>query len=195
VPRLICLLFTSTLALPPAVAAPRLPDHPSAPALYFPTHVGAKWIYQNGLAEYAKVIIKVERDDKMLIVTTAIVNDRGERTEYEKMAVSTEGLFFVENLRHGLKPKSPASLLSLKHRPGEEWTDSLHGYAHKASEPEWIDVPAGRFKAIRVEQSVDSDGQRGKNTFWYAEGVGLVKVEQFYVLRPTVLKSFDPGKE
>jgi len=195
VPRLICALIASTLMLPPVVAAPRLPDHPSAPPLYYPTRVGAKWVYQNGLAEYAQVVAKVEREDKMLTVTTAILNAQGEPRPNEKVAVSPDGLFIVENLRQGIKPKSPACLLSLKHRPGDEWTDSLYGYVHTASEPEWIDVPAGRFKAIRVEQSVDIEGQRGKNTYWFAEGVGLVKCEQFWMLRPTVLKSFDPGKE
>jgi hypothetical protein len=193
--RLIGPLFAITFVLPAAVAAPRLPDHQSAPGLYFPTRVGAKWVYQNGLAEYAEVVTEVEREEKTLIVTTAIVDNQGDPRSNVKVAVSTDGLFLVDNPRLGEKPKSPACLLSLKHRPGDEWTDSLYGYAHTASEPEWIDVPAGRFKAIRVEQKVIHSVQRRKNTYWYAEGVGLVKWESSSILRPTVLKSFDPGKE
>ncbi len=43
---------------------------------------------------------------------------------------------------------------------------------------EWVSVPAGRFEALRVEASFKGEfgiGFGGRATYWFAEGVGVVK--------------------
>jgi len=60
---------------------------------------------------------------------------------------------------------------------------------------EEVEVPAGRFRAVRVEW--DRDHPRSpdfRTTIWYAPGVGEVKVALDG--KPwTVLKAFSPGGE
>jgi hypothetical protein len=178
-----------------ALSAPRPKDRAVAP-IYFPTRVGAKWVYQNGQWEGARVVTTVDHQPEQTVVTTADVTAKGELVPYEMVAVSAKGLYWIENLKFGVKPDSPACLLSLPHRPGEGWTESFRGYSLTACESEEVDVPAGRFRAIRVEENIDcGQGRWRKNAYWYAEGVGLVKEQNDEVLRPTVLKSFDPGKK
>ena len=62
-----------------------------------------------------------------------------------------------------------------------------------AAVDEEVEVPAGKFKAIRVERSTD---QKHFETVWYAAGTGVVKWvrgtgESEIVV---VLKSFTQGK-
>jgi hypothetical protein len=77
---------------------------------------------------------------------------------------------------------------------GEPWGRAT-GTA-KASGPERVVVPAGTYRAVRVDMEMPYiDGRKGmaKRSYWYAPGVGRVKdVADGEV---TVLKSFTPGKK
>lgn len=78
-----------------------------------------------------------------------------------------------------------------QHLPG----GPMYGWAvYTAFGPEVVEVPAGRFAAIRVEQESSPFADKAvKSTSWYAPGVGLVKK-----VHPDgsaqVLKSFTPGR-
>jgi hypothetical protein len=60
---------------------------------------------------------------------------------------------------------------------------------------EEVEVPAGRFKALRVDAEYVRGDERQRHTFWHAPRVGLVKA----VLKTDtaewtqVLMSFTPG--
>lgn len=41
--------------------------------------------------------------------------------------------------------------------------------------PEWVEVPAGRFRAVKIVSNVTMGGSSATRTYWYADGVGLVK--------------------
>ena len=63
-----------------------------------------------------------------------------------------------------------------------------------SSRPEWVDVPAGRFRATPVHEVRAMNGaEEERVTYWYAPGVGEVKEVSGTHLR--VLKSFTPGKD
>jgi hypothetical protein len=95
----------------------------------------------------------------------------------------------------------PACLLKLPHEDGARWkyrvkaqpgglagaeaTNTAHG-------PEEVVVPAGKYQAIRVEYRGTRDSKEEAATFWYAPGVGLVKMVCEGVLQE--LKSFTPKK-
>ncbi len=40
---------------------------------------------------------------------------------------------------------------------------------------EWVEVPAGRFRATKIFSKVNQGGGTAEKTYWYADGVGLVK--------------------
>jgi DUF3108-like len=67
----------------------------------------------------------------------------------------------------------------------------------KAVGEEEVEVPAGRFKAVRVEQVEEVRGRPTRAEEWYAPGVGLVRrVSHQGAIRQVVeLQSFTPGKE
>jgi hypothetical protein len=68
---------------------------------------------------------------------------------------------------------------------GGKATNSAHG-------PEEVLVPAGKYRAIRVEYRGAKDGKEETATFWYAAEVGLVKMVCAGAVQE--LKSFTPGK-
>ena len=58
---------------------------------------------------------------------------------------------------------------------------------------EMVDVPAGRFRAIKIERAESTDGMAlGTTTYWYSPGLGCIKVTGRSPDR--ALKSFTPGK-
>ena len=59
-----------------------------------------------------------------------------------------------------------------------------------------MEVPAGKFKAVRVEQVVHftfAFGEPYRQTDWYAPGVGLIKTVAGQSV--TTLKSFTPAMD
>lgn len=47
--------------------------------------------------------------------------------------------------------------------------------SHQVIGQEWVEVPAGRFRAMKMVSKLTLGGAQATRTFWYAEGVGLVK--------------------
>jgi hypothetical protein len=69
--------------------------------------------------------------------------------------------------------------------------------AYTRGKAEEVEVPAGKFEAVRVEGVVDlGTGRTQKSVEWHAVGVGVVKlvVDRGGGEQTTVLKSFTPGK-
>jgi hypothetical protein len=59
---------------------------------------------------------------------------------------------------------------------------------------EVVEVPAGKFTAVRVDSVYSADGEESTMSRWFAPNVGLVKMVHGGGSRTTVLKSFTPGK-
>jgi len=181
----ILLIFLATEAAP---AAPALKS--KSPALYYPTTVGAKWVYQDPGAEKTFVVSRVEEKDGAFVVDVAEGPD-GREVLCQQMRVSPEGVFRLSVA--GTKYPNPECLLKLPHKDGQEWEFDLgdaNGGAAKltAVGRETVETPAGKFDAIKIERVGNTPA-----TYWFAEGVGLVKVTSGKWER--VLKSFIPGKK
>jgi len=98
---------------------------------------------------------------------------------------------------------SPLQVLKL-HQTGGKWETTssrnvrngvmtLHG-TNSVRGVEEVRVPAGRFKAVRVDSCLSMNGQPPwKMTNWFAPGVGVVRDES----SPTTLalKSFTLGQD
>ncbi|AWM37875.1 hypothetical protein C1280_13285 [Gemmata obscuriglobus] len=180
-------LIVLGLALP-TTAAP-VPKDAGKNLIYFPTVVGAKWVYEDERGgEEAVEVSAVEKDGDELVVSRKGVD--GTSTRYTQMIVSTKGLRQPKDAFND-KPE-PVWVLKCGLRAGESWeTPSGKRTLHEAEE---VKVPAGTFKALRVVVESGTETL----TSWYAPGVGEVKRTQKRCGTVTVirsLKSFTPGKK
>jgi hypothetical protein len=190
------------IVIGPVGSAPRLKDVPGGP--YFPTTVGDRWVtemrYQNHTTEYTEVVTAVEKKDGALLVTVGRESEGAVGPDQSQVRVTDKGLFRVSNL--GTVYDAPYCVLQLPPKPGNAWTSEVVSggtvtstFKYKAVKEEDVEVPAGKFRALRIEVDVDGRGRASRSVLWYASRVGIVKMEREdadsgYV---RVLKSFTPG--
>lgn len=186
-----------------ASAAPALKG--KGEPLYYPTKVGDKLVYelQSGGGpgnEVAETVTRVDKNEGALLVS--IERElKGRKTAPSQFSVSEKGVTRIAT--SGRELPVPIPLLKLPAKPGDTWTwepDAGGGPPSKTTytlgKEEEIEVPAGKFRALRVESEQDLGGRVFKSTLWYAPGVGLVKsvMNNGATDRVQVLKSFTPGK-
>jgi hypothetical protein len=194
---------------------------------YFPTKVGARWVYnwklgpKGGEKELERTYVITDVADKggAKIVTLAqeVKSGAGQPAgvkvyPLEKYLVSDDGLFLTEFVDRSVPARAdstftkldpPWALLKLPVKPDQSWEHrSLRGeheskFLYRTVGREEIEVPAGKYKAVRVEEElvVLDNGKPLTITkkHWYAPGVGRVRFEQPQDVKE--LKSFSPGKE
>jgi hypothetical protein len=202
------------LAVSRAASAPEGP--PEKP--YLTTTKGAALVYRytttddQGLpveSEVKTVVMAVAKADAGTVVT---LSEKMEGHEYggtDTFLISEKGLFTTGTsltdpdlqCERSWKIDPPACLLRLPHKDGAQWeyncpsqpgglmggkaTNTAHG-------PEEVIVPAGKYRAIRVEYRGTKNGKEETATFWYAPEVGLVKMVCAGAVQE--LKSFTPEK-
>jgi DUF3108-like len=188
-----------------AAAAPNLKG--KGEPLYYPTKEGDKLVYemQSPVAtsmEITEVVTKVEKKDGALIVS--VERNMGGKTALpSQFSVSEKGVTRIATSGRDLPV--PIPLLNLTTKPGDTWTyepDTGGGggpariTTYRMGREEMVEVPAGKFKALRVESEQQLGANVYKATLWYAPGVGLVKSVSISgdTERTQVLKSFTPGK-
>lgn len=179
-----------------AQAAP-VPKHlmPKELAFSHPTTVGTTWVYDLGSGlEDTITISKVEvKDGEQLITTEHILAD-GRRTPHMVVSVSEKGIFLVTE--GGAPYDAPWCLCQLPHREGQSWETKparkgniLVNGSMKSGPVEKLKLPTGEVAALRVDWDM---GTNRVVNYWYAPGLGLVKMDGSGV---RTLKSFKPGKE
>jgi hypothetical protein len=197
-------------AAPAVVAA--APAVKGKAVFYHPTKVGDSRTYETSTGdartEYTEEVTKVEVKDETFLVSTARSN-AGKPGLTMTFEVSARGVSRVP--ASSAAATNPTQILRLPMKEGESWTHELQPPAGAALpagfvlpkttytvvKEEEVVVPAGKFKAIRVEMESSQNGERRSGTTnWYAPGVGLVKtvLNSGTIERTTVLKSFTPGK-
>lgn len=190
------------IALGPAGSAPQLKDEP--PGDYFPTTVGDKWVtetrYKTHSTEYTEVVTAVEKKDGATIVTIGREVDGMVGPQLSQVRVTDKGLFRMSFLGSAYDP--PYCILKLPLKPGGTWTSEAGSggavtstFKYKAVRAEDVEVPAGKYRAFRIEVDIDTRGRAARSVIWYAPRVGIVKMEHEdgdsgYV---RLLKSFRPG--
>jgi hypothetical protein len=181
--RLVCLLLVPGLAL----AAP-VPKDAGKNPLYFPTTAGARWVYEDSFGgEESVEVADVEKDGDKLIVARRGFD--GNNTDYAKMIVTADGLRQERELADG----KVGWVLKSNLKSGESW-EVPDGGRRTVSGPEEVEVPAGKYRALKVVWEAE-----GRTlTSWYAPNVGEVKrtVKTGGAERVTrALKSFTDGKK
>jgi hypothetical protein len=201
VPALAALL----LGVPAALAAPG-PKAGDAPPLYFPTTVGATAVREQTtgklVGETTDTVTEVTKTADGVRVTVERTSKSGLRPVKYQTDVSAKGLAQVRFGPREFDPPTP--LLKLPAKAGDTWewedrADEVRGprkIKFRVVGEEEVEVPAGKFKSIRVAEEEEVRGRTSKHESWYAPDVGLVKrVTQLVVGEGViVLKSFTPGK-
>ena len=168
-------------------AAP-VPTHlmPKEPPCFYPTAVGTTWVYDCGGGRTETwALAKVEEKHGAKLLTTEFVLADGTRSHHMTLSVGDKGVYLVAE--RGATYEKPWCICKLPHKEGDAWQTEGHG-ADMASGPlERLKTPAGEFTAVRVDWGVN--GATAK--YWYAQGVGLVRMSGGATLD---LKSFTPGK-
>jgi hypothetical protein len=190
------------LALAPAALAPAAPvPRGAGPRYFYPTRVGDRMVHaRDDNYEYTTTVAKVEKADGVLHVTTnQIMADGTERLD-EKMEVSSKGLRMIRNTYRRTLPH-PIWPLQVTPDADATWTgkwavftnsgDIFEEQEYTAAGWETVEVPAGKFQAIRVERVGTLQGSKSKCTLWYALDVGCVKWKD--ATCGAVLKSFTRG--
>ena len=193
----------SALALFAATVALAAPVPKGEKKLYFPTAVGAKMVlgrtaFNPGqragvVSEFTETVTRVEEKDG--VFTVAVETDYGRKPTTVSYRVSGEGLFGISD------EADPYPLIRLSAAAGETWQRGKagqHTTTYTMGKAEAVEVPAGKFTALRVDSVVTSPtGSTGEQvTHWYAPGVGKVKVEVTISGHPVMtieLKEFTPG--
>ncbi|QDU20565.1 hypothetical protein ETAA1_25200 [Urbifossiella limnaea] len=190
-----------------APAAPVAPP-PREVAHYFPTTVGARWVYvlsregERDIESELEVTAVRNRRDGARAVTTYHKYGAG-YVPYQMLNVSARGVGVVAAI--GGDFGEPFWLLRTPAEAGKKWDVVLDivgvGVVRTAKAtahgPEWVEVPAGKYRAVRVEMDLTFRDERRVTTTWYAAGIGMVKekVEEVNGTTVEVLKSFTPGKD
>lgn len=198
---LLCSFFIVAFAM--LRTAPTAPVPDDTP-LYFATTLGTTWEYQFAHREVTttEMVTKVQRLKDLNYRVTVSRDILGELQEWDEYEVSPSGVLLVEGER--ARFDTPLCLLRVPAKKSERWglkTTFLLGSIDRGVRTttgfEAVAVPAGKYTTIRVEQDLPRPGgQPVRVTYWYAAGVGLVKV-----LGPEgegydrVLKTFTPGKD
>jgi hypothetical protein len=149
--------------------------------------------------EREEVVLAVEyKSGGLILVDVGQVKD-GKVVMDRVVEVSPKGVYQLSDLEFGKFP-DPQLMLALPARPGMVTVKSGNGitYTRKVFGPEKVTVPAGTFRAIRVEHHYDSTGPgagmgRPSFTQWFAPGVGFVKLTDLFG-NHSELMSFTPGK-
>jgi hypothetical protein len=170
------------------LAAAPVPKHlmPKDPPFNYPATVGSTWVYEfpNGREETIQ-IAKVEEKDGAKLITTEYVGAGGNR-HHMTQSFSSAGVFLVAE--GGRTYPTPWCIFKLPHKEGDTWKTAGHGGDMTAGPMEKVKVGAGEITAARVDW--DLGGTPVK--YWYADGIGLVKMEGG---ANKGLKSFTRGKE
>jgi len=160
-------------------------------AAWFPTREGDTRVYEVRVGDkvestYKDIVDKVVKTDDGLQVTMTRDAPRG-NSFVTVISVTKEGLFRVSF--NGESIEKPVPLLKMPAKVGTKW-ELADGATYTVTKEEEVEVPAGKFPAIRVESVSDS----GKTLLWFAPNVGLVKVQTEGTDRVHVLKEFKAGK-
>lgn len=196
-----CCLFLSWGVL----AAPRKEDPP--PVYYWPSTVGDKLVYVENdgdqRTEWVLEVTEARQKGAALIVTVRTALDDGTHTSHG-FEVSEKGVFKVATGNDLLE--SPECAVRLPIEKGATWetTCTLEGenfiMKSAVADEEEVEVPAGRFRCVRLESKYVFKGMNYTGTVWMAPSCGTVKgvlVGSDSVgtkfRRTKALKSFTPG--
>jgi hypothetical protein len=167
-----------TLLLSFVTPAPDLSDKQQQGVLYFSTTAGTRLIYQQAEDEVTVCVTSVDRRDDAFVVSVDTLL-KGMKVSSEKLSVSKQSISRLEFDREAIDP--PECIVKAQSRSQHHWQVERAGNAagfkvmHTVVGCEVVKVPAGIYKAIRIDSEYADRHTTRRSTAWYAAGVGLVK--------------------
>ena len=186
-----------------AIALLLAPAHPEA---FFPTAVGSRSVLEVRETQATKritdTVTKVEeKAGKRLVTVRSVEWRKGScvfRTRDDVYEVSDRGVTQVGG------PDVVADAIPiLRHAPARGWRVEQPGLGgapevteYSRGPTEELSLPAGTFRAVRVDSVLTAGRHTVKESRWYAPGVGLVQVTTDHRgnTETAVLTAFTPGK-
>jgi len=160
----------------------------------FPTQEGCSWLYNLDGEDVTVTIVGKEKVGDQECTVFRKESEKGAAKEL--FAVTEKGVFFYPG---GDRFKdNPVPRLKFGTKKGDTWEwkaeDQEGKYEHQGEEE--IEVPAGKFKGIKIHVTAEGGGQRYEVTRWYAAGIGVVKEETTRGGKTSTLelKKFEEGK-
>jgi hypothetical protein len=180
--RLPALLAVACLAAPAAAA------EPAGPESLFPLAIGNAWTYRVSVPDGFATRVQDDRfvvrvaDQEMVgsqlcFKLEGRLKDKVVATEH--VAFTKAGLCRFRVEHEDVEP--PVCILKVP-GPSFSWTEKYAlgsreatGRFLEATAPADASVPAGKFRAVKVEAWTGNPGPLPRSTVWYATGVGPVK--------------------
>jgi hypothetical protein len=148
---------------------------------YYPIEVGNAWHYKvtaNGKdAKITTRIAKIEdfNGEKLARLESPTV------ALTEHLSQTAKGVF--RHRFNGAEVSPPFNLLPYPAKPGTKWQGEFtvekdqgkHKYSGEIYQEENIDVPAGKYKALRVVIKIEEKGMTIETAYWFVKDVGFVK--------------------
>lgn len=156
----------------------------AAPRDFYPLRVGDSWTYRH--SEGSPITMKVLREEKQADGTLQYVVELNAGNEINYFYSKPDGWVLLHGTTYpqeqtGMKVEysPPKQYLKNPLTPGAKWDWAGKDGASESSQvigQEWIEVPAGRFQAMKVFSKVAlPEGGSTDKTYWFVDGVGLVK--------------------
>jgi hypothetical protein len=149
---------------------------------YYPLQAGNQWQYKitarNDSYKVTMRVGKVEDDGKLVRIDN--VSTKPQQSEH--LMLTDKGLFRARV--NGAELTPAIQLIPYPVKLGSKWngtyvakgSDAKNEYKGEIGpKEETVEVPAGKFQAIRVRISLQKDGQQVDATYWFARDVGMVK--------------------
>lgn len=192
--RRVALLFA--LLLTPALSAAPVPKAVKGTQDFYPSSVGTKWVYayEDGTNEHTREVTASQEKDG--VTTFTVTWKQAGQTQLWDLKKDATGVYRLK--QDGLAFDPPHKLIQPKMADGEEWESEYtsggrvtYKFVRTVGKPEQVKTPAGEFTALPIN-SKDLSGNTLETTLWYADGVGLVKL-QAKNGTPSVLREYTPG--
>ncbi len=189
------ILCVLTAAYQMADAAPTLKPKDD---YYHPTKVGDTRVYETRSGEkvlevVTVIVTKVETTDDRFQVEVSTERELAAQKFITRHTVEVSPKGVVRIVVEGELP-NPMTLLKLPTKVGDSWNGpNMRPTYTVVKVDEMVEVPAGKFRAIKIEFAMGTDP---KTTVWHAPCVGVVKtmINLGGTERSQVLKAFTPGK-
>jgi hypothetical protein len=172
---------------------------------FYPMQVGNTWTFAvTANDKKATSVNKIARTEmvggKALAVLELSINGKVVATEH--LLQNADGVFRYRNNTEDIKP--PLCLLKYPLQGNAKWGGDVTVGTEKAkytaeAREEAVQVPAGKYKALRVDikMTTDNGAQTVKTTYWFAQGVGIVKqtIDLPNLALRQELEKFSPAKK
>lgn len=181
--RQIAMLFVALMMLTISVGAQR---SSAPPRDYFPLRVGNTWKYRHN--EGLEFSFKVVSAEKEADGNTVFLIEKSTSVKVLSWYTNSGGWIVLrkdaypehEGLQVTFKP--PKQVLKNPLNPGASWswkgksvTQTDASESNKVVGSEIVQVPAGKFRAMKVLSTITDAGAAKTVTTWWVSGVGLVK--------------------